>query len=152
MQNTAAQDLTSFAISVEENGAAFYRAAAERSPNPETAQVFRRLAEDEDEHARHFRQLRQSGPPPLSPEVARYLTALLQAPESLFLSLAEAATAGDARAALALAIQAEKDSILLYQELYEVTKDEAERKHLANLLRAEKLHLLELQDLLNGEG
>lgn len=152
MQGAPAQDLTAFAISVEENGAAFYRAAAAKAANPEVAQVFLRLAEDEDEHARHFRQLRQAGPPPLSPEVTRYLAALLQEPGSLFPSLAEAAAAGDARAALTLAIQAEKDSILLYQELFDVTKDEAERARLAQLLRAEKMHLLELRDLLNGEG
>lgn len=146
------QGLASYAIALEQRGEAFYRRAAEQAADPEVRETFRRLAEDEQEHARHFQLLlqRDSGPP--GPEVKRYLQAVLADPGTLFPSAAGAAAAGDARAAVGLAIQAEKDSILLYQELYSLAATDEERAGLARLLQAEKLHLLELRDLWDGVG
>lgn len=145
-------DLVSFAVSLEEHGEGYYRKAAERASDPEVKQTFLRLAEDEQEHARHFRLLIRPNAPPPSPEVARYLTTILTDPGDLFPSAAQAAAAGDTEAALILAVQAEKDSILLYQELYSRAATDEERARIAPILQAEKLHLLELRDLLDGRG
>ena len=44
------------ALQLEEDGLSFYRAAAERTKDPETATMFRSLAEDEVDHAGYIRR------------------------------------------------------------------------------------------------
>ncbi len=149
---TDVDSLASFAVSLEERGEDCYRKAAEQTADQEVKQTFRRLAEDEREHARHFRLLVRPDSSPPNPEIRRYLEAVLADPGGLFPSAAAAAAAGDSRAVLALAIQAEKDSILFYQELYSFAATDEERASLAGILKAEQFHLLELRDLLDGQG
>lgn len=144
--------LATFAISLEERGEGFYRRAAEKAADQEVKQVFLRLAEDEQEHARHFRLMVRPGAPAPNPEAARYVQAVLANPEALFPSLAEAAEAGERRSVLALAIQTEKDSILLYEELLALAAADDERQSLLRILKAEKFHLLELRDLFDEQG
>jgi rubrerythrin len=48
--------------------------------------------------------------------------------------------------ALAIGIQAEKDSILLYQGIFNQSKSQAVRNALSILLEEEKRHLVELRE------
>lgn len=51
-----------FAIRMEEDGAAFYRELAGKSPNPAVQSVLRMLAEEEDKHAQAVRAMAAEEP------------------------------------------------------------------------------------------
>ncbi|MDA8234883.1 MAG: hypothetical protein M0Z31_08825 [Clostridia bacterium] len=80
-----------------------------------------------------------------APATAEYLKAVLSTtlfPESLQ-SLEGVKTIKDA---LAVGIQAEKDAILLYHELYQNTENPETKEVLSKLLEEEKMHLVDLRD------
>ena len=52
--------------------------------------------------------------------------------------------------ALAIGIQAEKDSILLYHEIYKQVKSQVAKSMLSILLEEEKMHLVSLREQMDG--
>ncbi|MGE5598849.1 MAG: ferritin-like domain-containing protein [Bacteroidota bacterium] len=138
------QELVQTAVALEEQGRDFYRHLAERAREMEARHVFTQLAAEEEEHAAFFRRWLPAGGQAVGEDTASYLRALRR-PE-LFVGDEEAL--GDPRRALAVAIEAEKEAILYYTELAALVRDEQAREHLARLLKAEKLHLIEVRDRL----
>jgi len=142
------EELIDLAVSMEEQGQAFYGGLAERSGSPETAQILRHLAEEEAQHAEIFRH-GLTGPPDgrVPDQAASYLEAIRK--RTFFAEDEEAPV--DPRKALALGIEAEKEAILFYTELAELITDEKTRVVLYGLLRQEKMHLVELRDRLEED-
>lgn len=142
-------DITRMALSMEEKGKNLYSWASQRFNDDEVVQMFKRLAEEEKEHARIFRKLLElpDAEEIISADANRYLK-MLAGSGSIFPSHGEfsAENVKTPADALAIGIQAEKDSILFYQEMYDQTASVEVKQTLSKLLAEEKMHLLELRD------
>ncbi len=141
------RDLLQLAVSMEERGRDFYIGLAGQAPNKEAAEIFRQLAAEEEEHAALFRRGLPDGGIGFGQEQAAYLEALGRT--NLF--AVDSGATGDPRRALGVAIEAEKESILFYTELAAMTPGGPARETLDRLLKAEKLHLVELRDRLEED-
>ncbi len=147
------KEIAQMAVAIEERGAVFYTQAAQNFKEQKISQTFLKLAEEEKEHARFFRKLFEGlkeENTPFNPQAVKYIKSILEStvfpqvgPDNNHLAGIEAP-----EQALHLGIQAEKDAILFYQELYENTADENARGVLSKLLEEEKMHLVDLRSYL----
>ena len=143
------------AVSIEEGGLAFYRAAAQSARDPETAKVFDSLARAEAAHKEIFLEMQDeiaSAGRSLgftdAPEVDAYIRQLVKT--NVFGSPEEAAQKGrntSLAEALDLGIQAERDSILFYSALVDATADKTTHKALERLIAEERRHLVILSEM-----
>ena len=144
------------AINLEEDGFKFYTELARRVKEPKLREALCRLAADEEEHVRTFRQLGQH----LTAEgqdcswtddelVTQYLRGLIQ-PGAFGGARDVKDTAELVRSlknesdALLIGIQAEKDAILFYSEAYRLSVNEEGKKTFLKLAEEEKKHLVTL--------
>ncbi|SFG70832.1 Rubrerythrin [Desulfotomaculum arcticum] len=140
------------ALNNELRGAGFYSSMARRSKNSATADIFHKLSEEEKEHHRLFQMLLDktgdtSKDSILGSETAAFLKSLFKT--SVFPADAEELTDRiTPEEALSIGIQAEKDSILLYHELFTQTENNEIQAMLSKLLLEEKMHLVELREQL----
>lgn len=142
-------EITQMAITMEEKGMHFYRWAAGQFHDISIKNMFLRLAEEEKEHAGIFKKILSlpESAAPLKTNRESYFRLLADAGD-IFPNHSEI-THDNIKSpvdALAFGIQAEKDAILFYQELYNSTESEKVRDILSKLLEEEKLHLVELRD------
>jgi len=145
------------AVRVEENGALFYRKAAEGAYDPAASELFLKLAAMEEEHRGYFKALALA----------------LEQRESLFLndpdgkfaaSIREMADAGvfnltashaaffsgkrSPREVVEYAIGIEKDSVIFYLGLQEAVVDREEADKLGGIIKEEMRHIAILSGLL----
>ncbi len=151
-RNLTVGEITQMAITMEEKGMHFYTWAAGQFQDISIKNMFSRLAEEEKEHAGIFRKilsLPESGEPVKTGRESYFR--LLADTGDIFPSHSEITRDNIKRPADALAygIQAEKDAILFYQELYNSTESEKVRDTLSKLLEQEKIHLVELRDTMD---
>ena len=144
------------AISVEEDGEKFYRKCVEANSEPEVKRIFKKLADQEEEHRKYFKNLLTEFDEADS-SVSRdylyeeltsdYLKSLVdhqvfpkedEITDDIATNLAEAIDIG---------IKAEKNSILLYQEIIKSEEDEQTIEALNKLIEEEKSHLVRLENL-----
>jgi len=142
-------DVTRMALAMEERGKNLYSWAARKFKDDEVVSMFKRLAEEEKDHAMVFRKLLELPDvrEAVSADSNRYLV-MLAGTGNVFplhgeITDEQVKTPSDA---LAMGIQAEKDSILFYHEMYEQTQSKEVKQALSKLLEEEKIHLLELRD------
>jgi rubrerythrin len=139
------------AVKIEENGRAFYRAAAEKRGDTGIRELFLDLASREEAHREVFEEMAERTEPtpePSGSEVGDYESflevaldqAVFSGPDKA-LSMAERADSRDA--ALRAAMGFEKDTILFYYDLRELV-DESERELISDVIREEKQHLRRL--------
>lgn len=138
------------AITNEEKGFRFYAAMARQAGNERIKSVFERLSGDELEHRAVFEKILQAEAAwdqgDIGENEEKLLTALIKT--GAFNDLKEG---GDWEAttpmkALAIGIQAEKDSILLYQGIYNQTSSQVVKNMMSRLLEEEKMHLVDLRE------
>lgn len=146
-------ELIDIAVRIEENGQAFYLAAAERAEDENFAAVLRKLADDEVAHKDTFQALYKpdedySLDPGYNEEVDAYIKAMagaqVFAPGKSVAELARGAR--DIFEVLNMAMGAEKDSILYYTEMknWVVPKD---KDIIGKVIAEEKKHLKDLTEL-----
>lgn len=142
-------------LEIEKAGADLYRRAEEKAPTTELRNVFADLARFEEDHIALFQDLlkeHEGNPEYLRPydqdEAVEYIAHLLNA--DIFQRLRGALPSG-VKEVLSLAIEAEKNSILLYTELKNLSKDPATADVFNRLLREEKEHFTRLSQLLSGQ-
>ena len=145
------------ALKIEENGEAFYRAAAERADDADIAELFKDLAGRERAHYQTFEEMAEGVGPSTKPggegvgDYASFLEvaldhALFAGPDKA-VRMAEEAQARPA--ALRAARGFEKDTMLFYYELRELVGD-ADREIVADIIREEKQHLRRLAKMVQG--
>ncbi len=152
----AAGDVLQFAIGMEENGAHFYRQAAELSENSDVKKLFQYLASEEQDHQKTFETLlaKVEVHEPIEDypgEYMGYLHSYINGKaSSVFFTddIAELKTI-DVSHALDFAMKREMASILYYTELKDFVgeKDQKtvdaiideERRHVAQLSETKKL-------------
>jgi len=148
-----AAEALEMAVRIEENGAAFYTAAAEKTEDPELRHLFTELSGREVEHGRLFESMAEHVEPASgsrSSDVGDYASFLavaldhaVFAGEDKALRMAEEA---DTRVeALRAAMGFEKDTMLFYYDLQDMVA-EKDRTTIAEVIQEEKRHLRRLAD------
>jgi rubrerythrin len=146
-------DAAHIALNMEENGSAFYQKAAGAVESPKIREVFLRLAEDEVRHLATFKELeatlraRGTEPPAAEEEdIGPYVKRLLQS--QVFCEQCAAARIADDTLddmeALAVGMQAERDSILFYQEMLDFVDSKEAREAFTWIAKEERKHLATL--------
>ena len=152
-QQFSKMEVIEMAKDIEKRGLDFYRSQADKTDNQEVRELFLRLAGDEKDHFERFNNIGKSikensdykEDHVYNEEVSTYLNALVEFAifpgdeliDKEFDSMEEV---------LKLAIQAEKDSILLYTEM--VDNHSGDTVDIINkLIDEEKQHLLDLVNL-----
>jgi rubrerythrin len=146
-------ELLEVALGIERNGAAFYRALAEKTKNKSARAIYEHLAAEEIKHLNTFQgMLKTVGsykpPEDYAEEYQLYLKSLVDS--SVFTDVAHAqqiaAKVSSETQALDIGIQAEKDSILFYTEMKNVVKP-ADHRIITDIIDQERDHLNQLSQL-----
>jgi rubrerythrin len=144
------------AQNMEKHGLEFYQRAAARTKDMATRDVFLRLAEDEKKHLARFEELEEilqadrrakkgyTDDADLAAYIDRLVETQVFADEGAVARLAEHATSD--YEALAVAIRAERDSILFYQEMMAFIESNRARAAFSTILDEEREHLRILGD------
>jgi rubrerythrin len=151
---TAAEAIN-MALRVEQNGEAFYTAAADKAQDAQVKALLADLALQERGHYRVFQKLAGSaGQAPALPAAdweqydeyvqAALSNALFAGPDK---ALAAAAGARDTQETLRVALGFEKDTLLFFYDLRDVAP-EADRPLVDQIIREEKRHARRLAALL----
>jgi rubrerythrin len=147
-------EVVEIAIRLEEDGEAFYNAAAEKATTRGVKALFEELATQEQFHRRAFQQMgRGTVEVALSPEewdeFQAYTDALLQ--QSLFAppegALSQAAEAHDEQTALKAALDFEKETLLFFHELRGAVRG-AGLQTLSRVIQEERQHIQRLSAML----
>ena len=144
------------AQNMERHGLEFYRKAAARAKDTATRDLFLRLAEDEKKHLARFEELEEilqadrrakkgyTDDADLAAYIDRLVETQVFADEGAVARLAEQATSD--YEALAVAIRAERDAILFYQEMMSFIESNRARAAFSTILDEEREHLRILGD------
>ena len=153
----SAAEAFEIAMQIEKNGEVFYHAVAARMADPSVKKLFQELAAQEQRHYEVFQKMAETvvgAASPTAPDAERdeyqvYLQATLD--NALFAgsdkALALAEQARDRQAALRVAIGFEKDTLLFFYDLRDMTGP-AEQKAVNGIIQEEKQHLRRLAKLL----
>jgi rubrerythrin len=148
------------AMEMERRGYEFYRRAARLTKSECIVQMLEELAIEEEGHERDFAKLLEDqcagrfaeASVCYSGETSTYLSAI--AADIVFPGgLMEVGRRGgfdNLAAILTTAIDSEKNAILFYSELRDLTKDEGARQAFGSVIAQEKVHLARLQEQLNA--
>ena len=153
-----AQEVFQIAIEIEENGKAFYEKAQGRVEDAEVREIFKDLALQEVQHKKRFEELKAKLPPEAvsptvqDPENELGLYIRMMADEHVFSSAedvdARLAEIRNSEDALKLAIQFEKDSVIFFLSMQDMTEEGRGRDQIGILVREEQEHLRRLSLLL----
>ena len=145
-------------LDIEENGRLFYEKAAGMTDNQEVKKIFSDLGREEIKHKERFAALMAELPDAAvgetvwdpQNEIDQYLKMMAELhvfrkSDNIDSMLKEA---GDAKGALKLAIQFEKDSIVFFAEMQNLSENEDSRKKIGQLVKEEQEHLKRLSMLL----
>ncbi|MFW6380910.1 MAG: ferritin-like domain-containing protein [Bacillota bacterium] len=146
-----AAEVIEMAKDIEKRGQEFYEIRAEKTDNQELKDLLLRLASDEKDHYQRFTELAnqfelesKENSYVYNEEVSAYLNALVEFAvfpvEGRIDKQLEEMSVGDV---LGIAIRAEKDSILFYQEMLEHNQGRTAGV-IKKLIDEEKGHLLDL--------
>ena len=153
-----ADEVFEMGMDVEKNGEAYYRKAAERVDNPEVKEIMTFLADEEQKHFKTFRKLRESLPAKATTTVtqdpedqeALYLDALVKS--RLFNSEKEAeriasSVKGELEA-LKTALTFEKDTILFFMHMKEMTREDLGKDKIDMLIEEEHSHVVKISEII----
>jgi len=149
-------DVFDFAIKAEKDGMEFYTKAAKKfSDNDDLKKLFSSLAKEEAVHMGIFNDFKIKAEGKgieqylKNPDIDAYIEAIVQ--EGLFPKgetinkrLEKVETVAQAAA---IAMAAEKNSILLYTELAKLSKDKEQKKFYEKIVKEEKSHLVMVSGL-----
>jgi rubrerythrin len=154
-----ADEVFEMGMDIERNGEAYYRKAAELAKTPEIRNVLFHLMEEEKRHFDTFKKLREALPPKSSlPTIVDpdgqeflYLDALVKS--RLFGNVREAenmaSKVGDEIETLKAALVFEKDTILFFQTMKAMTKEELGRSEIDRLIEEEHRHVVRISEEIN---
>lgn len=148
-----ANEIVKMNITEEQNGAAYYTALAEKARSKKLRAAAARIAEQERHHEKLFTELLEKlGEPDVAEsypgEYDAYVKALLN--YKIFPDAESAAAMAREKSdadAVKLAIQTERNTLLLLEELRKHVPD-AERKYVDVTIREEQQHLADLNAIL----
>ncbi len=148
-----AGEVFKIAIGIEENGKRFYEESQKKIDNIEIKKLFSDLAQQEVEHKKRFETLRSQLPAGSTEssvwdpdnELEQYLK--MMADQHVFVSSSslneELSSIRDAKDALKMAIEFEKDSVLFFLAL-EDAAEKKDQEFIKSLVKEEQEHLRRL--------
>jgi len=148
-----AGEVFKIAIQIEENGKHFYEESQKIVSNPGIQKLFAELAEQEIEHKKKFESLRAQLPLESTAsavwdpdnELDRYIKTM--ADDHIFVSSVslkdQLAQVKDAKSALKMAIEFEKDSVIFFLSLEDLT-EKKDQELIKSLVKEEQGHLKRL--------
>ncbi|WZL73108.1 ferritin family protein [Clostridiaceae bacterium 35-E11] len=160
IENLNELEVLQIAKKIEETGYKFYKEAAAQFEDEEIKNIFEYLALEEQEHIETFQRIyervlektQEQKPLIYEASVAAYLKALSET--AVFnvreLTKQRVGYVYTAKEALIMGLQAEKDSILFYEEILKHTEVEILQKTLKRLIREEIKHLHKFRNLINA--
>lgn len=147
------------AMEIEVRGQEFYKQAYDQTPKEQDKKYFRLLMEEEVQHYKTFsaafdslKEHKEANTEDylFDPDTSRYLTVLAEL--HVFPKTQDApkviAELKDVAAILNLAIQAEKDSVLFYDELAQNAKFDEAKQVFLMLKKEEQEHIVKLSKLI----
>lgn len=152
------KEVLEMAVKIEENGLVFYTEASKETRSIEIKALFKMLAEEEGQHIKVFKRLRdllddeESATEAFDPYLAQasdYLKAMADTevfPDPKKEGKRLATTVYDENDALDVAIGLEKDSLLFYYELQRMI-NQKDKQIVEELINQEKEHLKKLTEL-----
>ena len=151
-------EIIEIAVRLEENGEAFYTAAAAKAATPAVKTLFEDLAVQEQHHRRAFQRMGGTAvelilSPEQWDEFKAYADALLQ--NSFFArpqgALSQAAEARDERQAAESALGFEKEALLFFYSLRDAVRGPGQQT-VDRIIQEEKRHIQRLAGILAGLG
>lgn len=152
--NFNAAEVFKIAIQIEENGKQFYEQGQKIIGDAGVKNLFTELAKQEVEHKKKFESLREqlpagaAAPTVWDPdnELDQYLK--MMADQHVFISgesvEAKLAEVKDARSALKMAMDFEKDSVIFFLTLEDATEGKQSQDFIRSLVKEEQEHLRRL--------
>jgi len=148
-------DVIAVAITIEENGEATYRQAAEGTARTDVAALLTWLADQEAEHVTWFRELgAEAGVKEADADLADMGQSMLKrvvGEESFNLDPADLASKESLHELLDVASQLEMDTAIFYQLLGGFVNDSDTLAHLETIIEEEKSHGRMLLELLESD-
>jgi rubrerythrin len=151
-----ADEVFEMGMDIEKNGEAYYRKAAELVKDEKVKAVLLMLMKEEMKHYETFKKLRESLPPKSSMRTAGdpddqeslYLEALVKS--RLFSTEREAEEVAskveNEIEALRAALTFEKDTILFFQSMKSMTREDLGQKEIDMLIDEERKHVIQISE------
>jgi rubrerythrin len=156
-------EIAKIACDIEADGKDFYNTAAREASDEKAKQIFNKLAQQEFEHLRFFRNMYKEFDETIGgfessveylfdDEITKYLNIIYKG--MIFPTGAEAenwlSSQPDIKSILRFAIDVEKNSILFYSEILSHSAFTNSKEILKKIIREEKTHVVILSRLLKG--
>ena len=154
MFNFNAAEVFDIAIKIEENGKHFYDRSREIIKDPEVKKLFEELAQEEVKHKEKFQTLKSQLPSTAAsgavfdPNHELDLYIKMMADQHVFISSenveAQLGSIKDARDALRMAVEFEKDSVIFFLSMQDATEGTKGKDFIGSLVKEEQEHLRRL--------
>ena len=148
-------DIIDLAIQIETNAESVYRSALGKISDPALITILRYLANEEIEHAKWFRQLRETTPSeikdPAVEALGKSLLSDVLGRQSFSLKEADFSKINQLEELLSLAIEFEKDKVIFYNMLHQFIEDDETLDFLEKIIDEETHHIRELKRLLDRD-
>jgi rubrerythrin len=144
-------DIREIAVQIEKNGEAAYRQAAEMVSDPAIVKIFNWMADEEQRHAQWFSTIESTEP--LTEEqleleqMGRQLLQEMVADQTFSLDRKLLAQTSSFTEALEQAKLFEKDTVMFYEFLLNLISEEQPRLELERVIREEKRHIDQLEEM-----
>jgi rubrerythrin len=146
---TTEMTIFDFAMKAEKDGMGFYTEAARKFKDADVRDLFMKLAKEEAKHLETFVGIKAKAEKKgadlsfRSESVGDYLETIIREGlfpkgDSMVKRLAKVGTVGEA---CAIAMDAEKNAILLYSELAKLSRDREQKKTFEDLAKEERSHI-----------
>jgi rubrerythrin len=144
-------DICSIAVQIENNGERIYRAAGRRADDPQIAQLFNWMADEEMQHAQWFRGLELPSQVPSGHEeiesMGRSLLQEMMKDQVFSLEEDRLLAVADLKSLFDLSMEFEQDTILFYEALRSFIDDADTVQQLNRVIGEEDGHLRQLERL-----
>ncbi len=137
-------DILEYAMKMEQDGMAFYKANAEAASDPELKQIFMTLVDEESRHYRIFKMLKEN-PSGIIGSVSYSSPENLKLVKNIFENMAQSAEdkkfGDDAISVWTEALRIEENAHSFYKEKAESETDEATKKLMLTIAEEETRHV-----------
>lgn len=149
-------DIIELAIQIEQNAEAVYRNALKKISDPKLVSILQWLADEEVEHAKWFRQLKQTAntkvKDPAVEAMGKSILSDVLGSQSFSLKEADFSEMRQLADLISLAVEFEKDKVIFYKMLRPFIEDSATLDFLENIIAEETHHIRELGTLMNRDA
>jgi rubrerythrin len=146
-------DIIELAFQIEQNAEKVYRNALKKISDPKLISILQWLADEEVEHAKWFRQLKQTVhteiKDPAVEAMGKSILSDVLGSQSFSLKDADFSEMRQLEDLFSLAVEFEKDKVIFYKMLRPFIEDGETFDFLENIIAEETHHIRELRTLMN---